>query len=108
MEAAMKRRTFLTGSAATATALASQPARSHYPPPATGQVLGPNDLAANAARVREQFLKDFDPAYVENVILPYFLVSTYTGAWIMMRSATDLSKADLHVFSKLFDNGLER
>ena len=57
----MKRRTFLTGSAATATALASQPARSHYPPPATGQVLGPNDLAANAARVREQFLKDFDP-----------------------------------------------
>jgi hypothetical protein len=26
----------------------------------------------------------------------------------MMRSATDLSKADLHVFSKLFDDGLER
>ena len=25
-----------------------------------------------------------------------------------MRSATDLSKADLHVFSKLFDDGLER
>jgi hypothetical protein len=24
-----------------------------------------------------------------------------------MRSATDLSKADLHVFSKLFDDGLE-
>src|SRR4051794_4218969 len=30
------------------------------------------------------------------------------GPWIMMRSATDLSKADLHVFSKLFDDGLER
>ena len=29
-------------------------------------------------------------------------------AWIMMRSATDLGKADLHVFSKLFDDGLER
>ena len=29
-------------------------------------------------------------------------------AWIMMRSATDLSKADLHVSSKLFDDGLER
>src|SRR5205085_14771 len=28
--------------------------------------------------------------------------------WIMMRSATDLGKADLHVFSKLFDDGLER
>src|SRR3954453_13977821 len=26
----------------------------------------------------------------------------------MMRSATDLCKADLHVFSKLFDDGLER
>src|SRR3954463_14687167 len=26
----------------------------------------------------------------------------------MMRSATDLSKADLHVFSKLFADGLER
>jgi hypothetical protein len=25
------------------------------------------------------------------------------ASWIMMRSATDLSKADLHVFSKLFD-----
>src|SRR3954466_13495833 len=31
-----------------------------------------------------------------------------SGAWIMMRSATDLSKADLHVFSKLFADGLER
>ena len=30
------------------------------------------------------------------------------AAWIIMRSATDLSKADLHVFSKLFDDGLER
>src|SRR4051794_25187087 len=30
------------------------------------------------------------------------------AAWIMMRSATDLSKADLPVFSKLFDDGLER
>src|SRR4029079_16719843 len=29
-------------------------------------------------------------------------------SWIMMRSATDLSKADLHVFPKLFDDGLER
>ena len=32
----------------------------------------------------------------------------HQGSWIMMRSATDLSKADLHVFSKLFDDGLER
>src|SRR4051812_34686788 len=75
----MKRRTFLAGGAATATALASHPARSHYVPSDTKQPFGPSDLAANAARLREQFLKDFDPAYVENVILPHFLVSVYTG-----------------------------
>lgn len=35
--------------------------------------------------------------------------TSYTATtWIMMRSATDLGKADLHVFSKLFDDGLER
>src|SRR4051812_23518746 len=31
-----------------------------------------------------------------------------SGSRIMMRSATDLGKADLQVFSKLFDDGLER
>src|SRR5689334_12413293 len=31
-----------------------------------------------------------------------------TQAWIMTRSATDSGKADLHVFSKLFADGLER
>src|SRR4051812_44394116 len=36
-------------------------------------------------------------------------VCTTSGRpWIMMRSATDLSKADLPVFSKLFEDGLER
>src|SRR5436305_747790 len=34
--------------------------------------------------------------------------ATSSSPWIMMRSATDLSKADLHVFSKLFADGLER
>jgi cytochrome P450 len=79
METAMKRRTFLTGSIATAAALASEPAGAHYTPPPTGEALGPSDLAQSATRLREQFLKDFDPAYVENVILPYFLVSIYSG-----------------------------
>jgi len=37
-----------------------------------------------------------------------FLARATIRAWIMVRSATDLSKADLHVFSKLFDDGLER
>ena len=31
------------------------------------------------ARLRAQFLSEFDPAYVENVIVPHFLVSTYQG-----------------------------
>jgi hypothetical protein len=31
------------------------------------------------ARLRAQFLREFDPAYVENVIVPHFLVSTYQG-----------------------------
>ena len=30
-------------------------------------------------QLREQFLHDFDPAYVDNVILPYFRTSVYTG-----------------------------
>jgi hypothetical protein len=29
--------------------------------------------------MRGQFLSEFDPAYVENVIVPHFLVSTYQG-----------------------------
>src|SRR3954447_6230603 len=37
-----------------------------------------------------------------------FVASSGCQSWIMMRSATDLGKADLHVFSKLFDDGLER
>jgi hypothetical protein len=36
-------------------------------------------LASAAARLRAQFLKEFDPAYVENVIIPHFLVSVYHG-----------------------------
>jgi hypothetical protein len=30
-------------------------------------------------RLRQQLLHDFDPVYVENVILPYFKTSVYTG-----------------------------
>jgi DNA-binding response OmpR family regulator len=37
------------------------------------------DLAASITRMRKQFLENFDAAYVENVILPHFLVSTYKG-----------------------------
>ena len=81
----MERRTFLAGGAAAAAAgLVTQPAASHYynnewvkSPP--GLPLAPSDLEAAVARLRTQFLAEFDPAYVENVIVPHFLVSIYEG-----------------------------
>jgi cytochrome P450 len=74
----MKRRTFLAGSAATAVGLTSRPAFSQSPP-AAGQPLAPSDVPSAVARLRRQFLAEFDPAYVENVIVPHFLISTYVG-----------------------------
>src|SRR5215471_4423559 len=74
----MERRTFLAGSAAAVLGAPSQPAVSQSPPVA-GQPLAPTDLMSAVARMRGQFLTSFDPAYVENVIVPHFLVSTYQG-----------------------------
>jgi cytochrome P450 len=37
------------------------------------------DLGAIVARLRGRFLESFDAAYVDNVILPHFLVSVYDG-----------------------------
>jgi cytochrome P450 len=77
----MKRREFLIAGAASAAAVTgsqSQLARAQSPPTA-GQPLAPTDLQSTVARLRTQFLAEFDPAYVENVIVPWFLVSTYHG-----------------------------
>jgi cytochrome P450 len=74
----MERRTFLTGSAAAAVGFSSQPAASQSPP-MPGQPLAPTDLMATVARLRKQYLAEFDAVYVENVIVPFFLVSTYAG-----------------------------
>ena len=74
----MERRTFLAGGAAAVVGMATQPALSQSPP-APGQPLAPTDLASTVARLRKQFLAEFDPAYVENVIVPHFLVSIYDG-----------------------------
>ena len=43
------------------------------------QPLAPSDIEAAVERLRKQFLAEFDPAYVENVIVPHFLVSIYDG-----------------------------
>jgi len=74
----MKRRAFLVGGSAAAAGAAIRPAGSQSPP-AAGQPLAPTDIEAAVARLRKQFRAQFDPAYVENVIVPYFLVSTYQG-----------------------------
>ena len=39
--------------------------------------LAPTDLQSAVARLRGQFLRDFDE--VENVVVPWFLVSTHEG-----------------------------
>jgi cytochrome P450 len=74
----MERRTFLVAGAAAVVGVPSQIAIAQSPP-ATGQPLAPTELQSTVARLRAQFLKDFDAAYVENVIVPWFLVSTYKG-----------------------------
>ncbi len=82
----MKRRTFLLGgAAATAAGIVPQPA-SPQSPPVAGQPIAPGDIESAVARLRKQFLAEFDPAYVENVIVPHFLVSTYDGErlWLPM------------------------
>jgi hypothetical protein len=80
----MERRAFLMGGAAAAAALVAEPALAQSPP--AGQPIAPSDLESTVARLRKQFLAEFDPAYVENVIVPHFLVSTYDGErlWLPM------------------------
>ncbi len=74
----MERRTFLTAGAAALLGVSSGPAASQSPP-AAGQPLATTDLMSAIARLRKQYSDQFDPAYVENVIVPHFLVSTYQG-----------------------------
>jgi hypothetical protein len=80
----MERREFLVGTAAAVAGVATQPAAAHYydnvwvkSPP--GQPLSPSDIESAIVRLRKQFLAEFDAAYVENVIIPHFLVSIYEG-----------------------------
>jgi hypothetical protein len=74
----MKRRAFLTGSATSVAALTAQPGLAHYAPPLNDPP-APGEMAATVARLRAQFKKDFEPSYVENVIIPHFLVSVFEG-----------------------------
>ena len=73
----MKRRTFLQGGAMGVAGLSMTPALAHYE--SNGRHPTPEDLGASVTRLRKQFLAEFDAAYVENVIVPHFLVSIYQG-----------------------------
>jgi hypothetical protein len=73
----MERRTFLKSGAVIAAGMAASPAMAHYQSNRTP--IAPRDLEATVARLRKQFLDAFDAAYVENVIVPYFLSSMYIG-----------------------------
>ncbi len=88
----MNRREFLTSGATGVVALSAQSAMAQTPP-AAGQPLSPTDIASEAARLHAQFSKDFAPEYIENVIVPYFLVSTYAGEEpVLPMIGTTLSK----------------
>ena len=80
----MDRRSFLVGSTLGAAGLAARPAYAQYfddawlkAPPQ--KPLAPADIESAVGKLRKQFLAQFDAAYVENVIVPHFLVSVYDG-----------------------------
>lgn len=74
----MKRQTFLTGGAAAATSLAMGSDFSHEAR-AADKPLTAKEVEGVAAQLRARVAQCFDPAYVENAILPFFLVSVYRG-----------------------------
>jgi len=67
----MERRMVLAGATAAAARLLSNTASAADPPSA--------DLAAALARFRASIPSNFDPTYVENAVIPFFLTSLYEG-----------------------------
>lgn len=86
----MERRTFLVGGSAAAVAgvavhsnalagMVTTGTEFDASQSVPGQPLAPGEIEAAISRLRKRFLGKFDAAYVENVILPHFLVSVYEG-----------------------------
>lgn len=73
----MERRTFLKLGAVGAAGAAAHPVLAHYQ--SANPALNLDDLGGTIARLRNQFLANFDAAYVDRVIIPHFLVSMYEG-----------------------------
>jgi cytochrome P450 len=80
----MDRRSFLVESTLGAAGLAAQPAYAQYFDDAwlktvPQRPIAPADIESAVEKLRKQFHAQFDAAYVENVIVPHFLVSVYDG-----------------------------
>ena len=94
----MDRREFLVGGAFTVAGTAAAPAYAQYvdnawlkTPPE--RPLAPAEIQSAVERLRKQFLGEFDPAYVENVIVPHFLVAVYDGERLSLPMiGTELTK----------------
>src|SRR6476619_3408537 len=93
--APMDRRSFLVGGGLWATGMATRPAEAQSPPipGQTAAPLAPSEIEAAVVRRRKQCLAQFDPAYVENVIVPYFLITVYHGETpVLPMIGTELTK----------------
>ena len=83
----MRRRVFLASGAGAVVSVSALAGCAHAaPPPApspspapSGGPVSPNDLDGAVARLRAQYVGQFDGDYVDNVVLPSFLNSIYDG-----------------------------
>ena len=77
----MERRAFLKGAAllGLAAGTSRESAVAAIDPTATGKAPMPDQIAAALARFREAIPANFDPTYVENAVVPFFLTSFYEG-----------------------------
>jgi hypothetical protein len=85
----MDRRTFLVGGGFAAAGVAAGPVSAKYVDNAwlkgpAKRPLAPGDIESVVQRLRKQFLA-FDPAYVENVIVPHFLRARLLGFGVVFR-----------------------
>ena len=97
----MKRRAFLAGgatavasaSALTGCAQASAPNSPSNSPP-SDQPLPPGDLDGAVAKLRAQYVAQFDADYVDNVVLPSFLNSIFDDEVLLRLPAKVLVDRD--------------
>jgi hypothetical protein len=94
----MDRRSFLVGGAFSVAGAAAAPAYAQYVDKTwlktpRERPLAPADIQSAVEKLRKQFLAEFDQAYVENVIVPHFLVSVYDGERLSLPMiGTELTK----------------